>query len=253
MTGKRIVAIILGILAASWAALQAGGPRERHMTGKLARVFNGAEQAVILTSDKGIAQAVMKLGHGCLVTLNGQRATAEELRAGLIATIHFNDYTRVITRLEAQSPPFILEGALVRLDLHDGALRVEGMTRDTLFAPEVVVFADGKFAYLRDLKLGQRLAVLCDAPERNGLVQSIDKEKARLYFEDSKEPLYYEEGYGLFRRGEQVFIAQIEKGDTISARKHPFRAAKIFARTLPKKVEKTDEKDMTEVKDKGDK
>jgi len=242
----------LGILA----TLQAGGPRERKVTGRVDRVFTGAEKALVLVSEEGVALGILPLKYGCPVYLNNEKVTAEELRQGLIATIYFNDYAKVIYRVEAQTPPLILEGVIESSDFRDGIMRLVDFKIDFEFKTDTKILLDGKFAFSGELKPGQRAIIYSSAAERNGIVAKIDKDRNTIYFEGSREPLAYQDGWRLFEGRKPIFVLQVEKGLFLSARKNPFRALTIDAKS-PRKpkaadIEKEMENEREKEKEKGE-
>jgi hypothetical protein len=189
------------------------------------------------------------------VYLNNEKVSPEELRPGLIATIYFKEYAKVIYRVEAQTPPLILEGVIESSDFRSGIMRLVGFNIDFEFKTDTKILLDRKFAFSGELKPGQRATIHSSAAERNGIVAKIDKERNTIYFEGSREPLAYQDGWRLFEGRRPIFVLEVEKGMFLSARKNPFRALTIDAKSPPKAkpvdVEKELEKETEKEKGEG--
>ena len=227
------VALCFGLFVIRGAS--ADGKLDQQVKGHIAKLFTGADNALVLTSAKGITLEVMKIGNGCLIFLNGQRASAEDLRVGLQAAIHFNEYTRVAYHIEAVTPPYLLDGPIESIELANHRLKLVGLNSWINFDEKTLISLNGKMVFAQELHKGQKADIECAALERNGDIEKIDKQDRKIYLKDQRESLFYQDGWNFYRGQKPVFISDLAKGERISFRKNTYQALRIDAKAGPKK------------------
>jgi hypothetical protein len=246
-----VVALTLGVVGFFVIGAGPGQNLNRQVTGHIQRLFTGADNALVLVSNKGIALEVMKIGRGCVIHLNGQRIPPEELRVGLIATLHFNDFTRVVYQIDAVTPPFVVEGLIESVDVGGRRLKLANVKQAIKWDRETLMLRNDKHVNAPDLKAGDLAIIQCAAAERNGVITKFDKAEAKMHLLGHRDSLSYEEGWNLFVEDKAVFITQLRVGDKVSARRNLYQAVRIDTRPAPKKRgDMTEEKDMEKEKEK---